>query len=178
MSLNFECRHISSVTTFAMSRHLQYHVICNVPTNLIWERCALQVVWHDMRFVHGLPRRPWVQGSVERVNWELCKGIFAWICDHQSLGWVKATQLLQVVTFAMSQHCQFIKCITYMAAAGAIQQQCQQVPGQVAFPGHVWHSCRTRYVHWLGHGHRSKGIGEHSMLAWVACPFFDDSVTR
>ena len=27
---------------------------------------------------------------------ELCKGIFAWICDHQSLGWVKATQLLQV----------------------------------------------------------------------------------
>ena len=46
--------------------------------------------------MHGCARRPWVQGSVERVNLELVKAIFAWLADHESLGWVKALDKLQV----------------------------------------------------------------------------------
>ena len=45
--------------------------------------------------MHGCARRPWVQGSVERVNLELVKAIFAWLADHESLGWKKALDKLQ-----------------------------------------------------------------------------------
>lgn len=61
-----------------------------------WCSQPKQIIWEDLQYVNGMPRRPWVQGSVERVNAELVKGIFAWLADHESLGWKKGLKKLQV----------------------------------------------------------------------------------
>jgi len=48
---------------------------------------ALDILWPDLLFVHGKPRRPWVQGSVERLNQTI--GVLAciWLSERATTDW-------------------------------------------------------------------------------------------
>ncbi|MFN9942074.1 MAG: hypothetical protein ACK56I_21635, partial [bacterium] len=52
-------------------------------------------MWPEFRHVFGKPRRPNVQGAVERVNREIAKAIMCWIAQHASLEWTCAIAKLQ-----------------------------------------------------------------------------------
>jgi hypothetical protein len=54
-----------------------------------------QFIWPGFRHVFGKPRRPNVQGAVERVNREIAKAIMCWIAQHASLAWTCAIAKLQ-----------------------------------------------------------------------------------
>ncbi len=54
-----------------------------------------QFIWPGFRHVFGKPRRPNVQGAVERVNREIAKAVMCWIAQHGSLKWTCAIGKLQ-----------------------------------------------------------------------------------
>jgi hypothetical protein len=58
--------------------------------------CSVQFIWPRFHHVFGKPRRPNVQGAVERVNREIGRMIMCWIAEHNSLGYLAAISSLQV----------------------------------------------------------------------------------
>ena len=47
----------------------------------------LKVLWPDLLMVHGKPRHPQSQGSVERLNCDVKYMLIAWLCDNNSTDW-------------------------------------------------------------------------------------------
>ena len=47
----------------------------------------LKVLWPDLLMVHGKPRHPQSQGSVERLNCDVKDMLIAWLGDNNSTDW-------------------------------------------------------------------------------------------
>ena len=47
----------------------------------------LKVLWPDLLMVHGKPRHPQSQGSVERLNCDVKYMLIAWLGDNNSTDW-------------------------------------------------------------------------------------------
>lgn len=55
----------------------------------------LKVMWPDLLMVHGKPRHPESQGSVERLNCEIKDMLTAWLGDNDSTDWPTELRFVQ-----------------------------------------------------------------------------------
>ena len=60
--------------------------------NIITE---LKQLWPDMKLVHGTPRHPQSQGSVERANGDIKDTLVAWLSDNNSKDWTTGIKFVQ-----------------------------------------------------------------------------------
>ena len=63
---------------------LQSVNVSEFTTNVVTE---LQGLWPDLKLVHGKPRHPQSQGSVERVNGDIKDMLTAWMGDNNTADW-------------------------------------------------------------------------------------------
>jgi IS30 family transposase len=56
----------------------------------------LQIMWPELKLVHGRPRHPQSQGSVERSNGEVKKLLGTWIRQNKSLKWSIGIKFVQL----------------------------------------------------------------------------------
>ena len=59
--------------------------------NIITE---LKQLWPDMKLVHGKPRHPQSQGSVERANGVIKDMLLAWLSDNNSKDWTTGIKFI------------------------------------------------------------------------------------
>jgi len=52
-------------------------------------------LWDNAKIVHGRPRHPESQGSVERANGDIERMLFAWLKEHDTKDWVAALPFVQ-----------------------------------------------------------------------------------
>ena len=57
--------------------------------------CELKEFWPAIRMVHGKPRYPQSQGSVERANGDIMDMLVAWLTDNESQDWVAGIKFVQ-----------------------------------------------------------------------------------
>jgi hypothetical protein len=55
----------------------------------------LKNLWPDLRMVHGKPRHPQSQGSVERLNCDVKDMLIAWMGDNNSSDWPTGLKFVQ-----------------------------------------------------------------------------------
>jgi transposase InsO family protein len=55
----------------------------------------LKLLWPDLLMVHGKPRHPQSQGSVERLNCDVKDMLIAWLGDNQSTDWSVGLKFVQ-----------------------------------------------------------------------------------
>ena len=55
----------------------------------------LKSMWEDLHLVHGNPRHPQSQGSVERLNCDVKDVLVAWMGDHDSTDWPNGLRFVQ-----------------------------------------------------------------------------------
>jgi hypothetical protein len=55
----------------------------------------LRIIWPDMIIVHGRPRHPQSQGSVERSNQDVSSMIYNWMRDNKSKKWPLGCYMVQ-----------------------------------------------------------------------------------
>ena len=55
----------------------------------------LKIMWPDLRMVHGKPRHPQSQGSVERLNCDIKDMLIAWLGDNGSTDWPTGLKFVQ-----------------------------------------------------------------------------------
>ena len=55
----------------------------------------LKLLWPDLLIVHGKPRHPQSQGSVERLNSDVKDMLVAWLADNQSTAWPSGLKFVQ-----------------------------------------------------------------------------------
>lgn len=68
--------------------NLFYKSLINKYMNLIYESIAfIKVLWPDLKIVHGRPRHPQSEGSVERANGEVKRLIGTWIRTTKRKDW-------------------------------------------------------------------------------------------
>lgn len=56
-------------------------------------------IWPHCKILHGRPRHPESQGSVERANGDVENMLRAWMIDNDSTNWSQACYEVQVRTF-------------------------------------------------------------------------------
>lgn len=77
----------------------------------------LKKLWPEMKLVHGKPRHPQSQGSVERANGDIKDMLIAWLSDKNCQDW---TMGLKFVQFQKNSAYHFgIKCSPYSAMFGS-----------------------------------------------------------
>lgn len=57
--------------------------------------CELKEFWPALKMVHGKPRYPQSQGSVERANGDIKDMLVAWLTDNESQDWVAGIKFVQ-----------------------------------------------------------------------------------
>ena len=55
----------------------------------------LKLLWPDLLLVHGKPRHPQSQGSVERLNCDIKDMLVAWLAHNQSEAWPSGLKFVQ-----------------------------------------------------------------------------------
>lgn len=55
----------------------------------------LKLMWPDLMLVHGKPRHPQSQGSVERLNCDVKDMLIAWLNDNNSTDWPTGLKFVQ-----------------------------------------------------------------------------------
>src|SRR5579872_4887792 len=55
----------------------------------------LKLLWPDLLIVHGKPRHPQSQGSVERLNCDVKDMLIAWLGDNNSVNWPVGLKFVQ-----------------------------------------------------------------------------------
>ncbi|KAK7095605.1 hypothetical protein V1264_004994 [Littorina saxatilis] len=55
----------------------------------------LREIWPELKIVHGKPRHPQSQGSVERANSDIKDMLIAWMTDNQTTGWSLGLRFVQ-----------------------------------------------------------------------------------
>lgn len=55
----------------------------------------LKLLWPDLLIVHGKPRHPQSQGSVERLNCDVKDMLIAWLGDNKSTDWSLGLKFVQ-----------------------------------------------------------------------------------
>ncbi|XP_070208806.1 KRAB-A domain-containing protein 2-like [Littorina saxatilis] len=55
----------------------------------------LRDLWPELKLVHGKPRHPQSQGSVERANGDIKDMLTAWMSDHQTTRWSLGLKFVQ-----------------------------------------------------------------------------------
>src|SRR6188508_3441288 len=55
----------------------------------------LKQIWPDLLIVHGKPRHPQSQGSVERLNCDVKDMLVAWLGDNNSTDWPMGLKFVQ-----------------------------------------------------------------------------------
>ncbi|KAK4307308.1 hypothetical protein Pmani_020912 [Petrolisthes manimaculis] len=76
----------------------------------------LKAVWPDLTIVHGKPRHPQSQGSVERANGDLKDMLIAWLADNNTQDWTAGIKFVQFQK--NSAYHSGIKCSPYSAMFG------------------------------------------------------------
>ena len=56
----------------------------------------LKKIWPRLRIVHGRPRHPQSQGSVERANQDIEQIMRCWLADNNTTNWVKGLPFIQM----------------------------------------------------------------------------------
>ena len=54
---------------------------------------ALDLIWKDVLILHGKPRRPWVQGSVERLNRTTGVMVSIWLSERETVNFLPAFEI-------------------------------------------------------------------------------------
>ncbi|XP_068200645.1 KRAB-A domain-containing protein 2-like [Palaemon carinicauda] len=67
-------------------------VVKPIPTQIITE---LRSLWPELSIVHGKPRHPQSQGSIERANGDIKDMLVAWMADNNSTDWATGIKLVQ-----------------------------------------------------------------------------------
>jgi transposase InsO family protein len=77
---------------------------------------SLKSLWPEMSFVHGRPRNPQSQGSVERCNADIKKMLASWMRENKSKRWSIGLDFVQL----KKNHCAHrgIGCTPYKAVFG------------------------------------------------------------
>ena len=65
---------------------------CEFTANIITE---LKSLWPDLRIVHGRPRHPQSQGSVERTNADVKEMLATWLSENYSTQWSEGLRFIQ-----------------------------------------------------------------------------------
>ena len=73
-------------------------------------------MWPDLSMVHGKPRHPQSQGSVERANGDIKDMLVAWMADNNSQDWATGIKFVQF--YKNSSYHPGIKCSPYSAIFG------------------------------------------------------------
>ncbi|KAK7102356.1 hypothetical protein V1264_020587 [Littorina saxatilis] len=55
----------------------------------------LREIWPELKIVHGKPRHPQSQGSVERANSDIKDMLIAWMTDNKTTGWSLGLRFVQ-----------------------------------------------------------------------------------
>ena len=55
----------------------------------------LKLLWPDLLLVHGKPRHPQSQGSVERLNADVKDMLIAWLGENKSVDWQGGLKFVQ-----------------------------------------------------------------------------------
>ena len=76
----------------------------------------LKLVWPKLALVHGKPRHPQSQGSVERANGDIKDMLVAWLADNNTQDWTIGIKFVQFQK--NSAHHSGIKCSPYSAMFG------------------------------------------------------------
>ena len=76
----------------------------------------LKEVWPTLKLVHGKPRHPQSQGSVERANGDIKDMLVAWMADNETQDWATGIKFVQFQK--NSAHHSGIKCSPYSAMFG------------------------------------------------------------
>ena len=76
----------------------------------------LKKMWPDLSMVHGKPRHPQSQGSVERANGDIKDMLVAWMADNNSQDWATGIKFVQF--YKNSAYHAGIKCSSYSAMFG------------------------------------------------------------
>jgi transposase InsO family protein len=56
----------------------------------------VMAIWDGVVIVHGRPRHPQSQGSVERANQDIETMLGNWMSDHQTKNWVLGLNFVQI----------------------------------------------------------------------------------
>ena len=73
----------------------------------------LCVIWPELKIVHGKPRHPQSQGSVERANSDIKDMLISWMSDNSSTEWYHGLRFVQFMK--NRSHHSGIKCSPYSA---------------------------------------------------------------
>jgi hypothetical protein len=65
---------------------------CEFTANIITE---LKSLWPDLKIVHGRPRHPQSQGSVERTNTDVKEMLATWLSENYSTQWSEGLRFIQ-----------------------------------------------------------------------------------
>ena len=76
----------------------------------------LKEVWPNLKLVHGKPRHPQSQGSVERANGDIKDMLVAWMADNDSQDWPTGIKFVQFQKNSALHS--GIKCSPYSAMFG------------------------------------------------------------
>ena len=57
-------------------------------------------MWPDLKVVHGKPRHPQSQGSVERANGDMKDMLVAWMADNISTDWTICVKFVQFTKYS------------------------------------------------------------------------------
>ena len=82
------------------------YICCLVPLQLILQSdngseftaniiTEMKQLWPDMKLVHGKPRHPQSQGSVEHANGAIKDMLLAWLSDNNSKDWTTGIKFVQ-----------------------------------------------------------------------------------
>ena len=55
----------------------------------------LKIIWPDLKIIHGKPRHPQSQGSVERANGDIKDMLSAWLGDNNTRDWTVGIKFVQ-----------------------------------------------------------------------------------
>ena len=76
----------------------------------------LKLIWPGMAIVHGKPRHPQSQGSVERANGDVHTMLSLWMTDNNSKNWALGLKFVQMQK--NNSYHTTIKCTPYYATFG------------------------------------------------------------
>ena len=76
----------------------------------------LKAIWKDIKIIHGRPRHPQSQGSVERANQDIQQMLRCWLSDNVTTDWVKGLPFVQMQK--NNAYNRTISCSPYFAVFG------------------------------------------------------------
>ena len=77
----------------------------------------LKLLWPDLVIVHGKPRHPQSQGSVERANGDIKDMLITWLGDNATNNWAVGLKFVQF--YKNTSHHSGIKCSPFKALFGS-----------------------------------------------------------